>query len=64
MGSGVSEEGSHQRQPFGTGRVSGVGVAKVASVMGGERVQRVVEHHVSIQPGERNEALVYLGNPG
>jgi len=45
VGSGVSEEGSHQRQPFGTGRVSGVGVAKAASVMCCERVERVVEHH-------------------
>ncbi len=45
-GRGVSEEGSHQRQPSGRCRVSGVGVAKAASVMGCERVERVVEHHV------------------
>ena len=46
MGSGVSEEDSHQRQPFGTCSVSGVGVAKAVSVMCCERVERVVEHHV------------------
>ena len=42
---------------------SGVGVAKAASVMGCERVERVVEHHV-VHSAARNEALVYLGNPG
>ena len=46
VGSAVSEEGRHERQPFGTSRVSGVGVAKAAGVMCCERVERVVEHHV------------------
>src|SRR2546425_5089867 len=46
---------SHQRQPFGTCRVSGVGVAKAASVMGRERVERVVEHHNVVHSAAREE---------
>jgi len=30
----------------------------------GQGVERVMEHHVATQQRERNEALVYLGNPG
>ena len=58
-GSGVSEEGSHQRQPFGTCRVSGVGVAKAASVMCCDRVERVVEHHV-VHSAARDERSTRL----
>ena len=60
-GSGVSEEGRPQRQSLGTWRVSGVSVAKAASVTCCERGEWGVTE--SVREYERDEAMVHFGNP-
>ena len=61
-GSGVSEEGRPQRQSLGTWRVSGVSVAKAASVTCCERGEWGVTE--SVREYERDEAMVHFGDPG